>query len=390
MKILVLGYGNTGSVVARDLIETSKADIIIAGRRLPVMEAKRFAEHIHSERISAEQVDATDHDRLVQVLRKDINVIINSTWYRYNIGVMKAAIEAGVDYVDLGGLYHFTLKQLELNDLAKEAGVTAILGCGCAPGITNVLAKYGADKLNDLDSIYMYSGTVKFEKAKGIEIAYASSTLLDELSLNAWIYRNGEYVEVPPFSNEETIRFTEPIGNVKAHVVIHSEHATIPHTMNKGIKNVIFRIIISPTAVSKLKAIDEIGLTGKEPVSIKGISIAPREFLETYFSSLPPAEIKRKAQIHVVRVDVKAAKNGNEEEARCMYDVINRAKPEWGASSSAFATGVPASIAGQMLAQGEIDVKGVVPPEVCIKPEPFIVELEKRNIRTYEQVRKAI
>jgi len=375
-KILVLGYGNTGSVIIRDLIETSGAYITIAGRRLE--KVKHIAEEIGSERINVEQVDVTEHDRLVQVL-KNTDIIINSTWYRHNVSVMKAAIETCVDYIDLGGLYHVTLKQLELDDLAKEAGVTAIPGCGCAPGITNVLAKYGGDKLDEVDSVYMYSGTVMFEKVEGVKIAYAASTLLDELTLNPVIYKNGEYVEVSPFSGEETIRFPEPIGDVKAYIVIHSEHATIPRTINKGIKNAIFRIITSPATVSRLKALDEIGLTSKEPISVKGISISPRDFLETYFSSLTSAEVKREAEIHVLRVDIRGTKDCKK--AQFVYDVFNEAKPEWHANSSAFATGVAASIAAQMLARGDIRVKGVVPPEVCIEPEPFIAELQKRNMK---------
>ena len=383
MKALVLGYGITGSVIVRDLAETSEADIVVADKR--PLKTKQLADEIRSKKVTAEQIDVTDHKKLVELLRKGFNVVVNSTFYQFNVNVMKAAIESGVHYVDLGGLYHVTLKQLELNDEAKKAGVTAVLGCGCAPGITNVLAMHGANKLEKVDSVYMYSGAVVLKEITGIKVAYAVPTLLDELTLNAYPYKNGRHMEVPPFSDEETIRFPEPIGDVKAYIVIHSELATIPRTIDKGIKNAIFRIIISPAAVSKLKVLSEVGLTSKEAIDVKEVSVSPREFLERYFGSIPQPKIKRGDEVHVARVNVVGEKDG--EKIQCTFDVINDPKPEWNASSSGFVTGVSASIIAQMLARGDIQLRGVAPSEVCIRPEQFISELKKRGIRIHETLK---
>jgi saccharopine dehydrogenase-like NADP-dependent oxidoreductase len=385
MNVLVLGYGNTGSVIARDLASTSEANIVVADKR--PLKTKQLTDEIGSAKVAAEQVDVTDHNGLTKLLRRDIDVVVNCTFYQFNINVMRAAIESGVHYLDLGGLYHVTLKQLELDDKAKKAEITAILGCGCAPGITNILAMHGANKLDKVDSVYMYSGTTVFKKITGVKIAYAVPTLLDELTMNALSYKNGKVVEVPPFSEEESLRFPEPIGEVKAYIVIHSEPATIPYTIDKGVKNAVFRIIISPVAVSKLKMLDEVGLTSKEAIAIKGMSTSPREFLERYFGSLPRLKVEKGDEVHIVRVDVIGEKDGGE--ARCTFDVINDSKPEWNASSSGFVTGVPASIIAQMLARGDIQLKGVHPSEVCVKPELFIAELKKRGIKISGVVKPA-
>jgi saccharopine dehydrogenase (NAD+, L-lysine-forming) len=140
-------------------------------------------------------------------------------------------------------------------------------------------------------------------------------------------------------------------------------------------------------AVLKLKMLDEVGLTSKEAIDIKGVSTSPREFLERYFSSLPRPKVKKGDEVHIVRVDVIGEKDGGE--ARCTFDVINDSKPEWNASSSGFVTGVPASIIAQMLARGDIQLKGVLPSEVCVKPEPFIAELKKRGIKISGAVKPA-
>lgn len=386
MNVLVLGYGTTGSVIVRDLAETSRADIVVADKR--PLKTKQLADEIGSNKVTAEQIDVTDHNKLVRLLRRGFDVVVNSTFYEFNVNVMRAAVESGVHYVDLGGLYHVTLKQLELNDEAKKAGVTAILGCGCAPGITNVLAMHGANKLEKVDSVYMYSGAFVFKETTGVKVAYAVPTLLDELTLNAYPYKNGKYVEATPFSDEEAIRFPEPIGEVKAYIVIHSELATIPRTIGKGIKNVIFRIIISPASVSKLKLLDEVGLTSNKEIDVKGVLMSPRKFLERYFGSLPRHKIKRGDEVHVVRVDVVGEKDG--EAARCTFDVINDPKPEWNASSSGFVTGVSASIIAQMLARGDVQLEGAMPSEACIRPEPFIAELRKRGIRIRETLKPTL
>ncbi len=383
MNVLVLGYGNTGSVIARDLAETSRADIVVADKQ--PLKTKQLAKELRSERVTAEQIDVTDNQKLTKLLRSGFNVVVNSTFYQFNVNVMRAAIENGVHYVDLGGLYNVTLKQLELNDKADEAGVTAILGCGCAPGITNILAMHGANRLEKVESVYMYSGAVVFKQITGVKIAYAVPTLLDELTLNAYPFQNGKYVEVPPLSHEETVGFPELIGDVKAYIVIHSELATIPRTIDKDIKNAIFRIIISPASVLKLKVLNEVGLTSKEDVDVKGVSISPREFLERYFTSFARPEVKRGDEVHVVRVEVVGEKNGKE--THYTFDVINDPKPEWNATSSGFITGVSASIITQMLARGDVQLRGVLPSEVCIRPERFIAELTKRGISIDETVK---
>jgi saccharopine dehydrogenase (NAD+, L-lysine-forming) len=385
MKVLLLGYGNTGSVIARDLASTSEANIVVADKR--PLKTKQLADEIGSDKVTAEQVDVTDQNGLTKLLRKGFDVVVNSTFYQFNVNVMRAAIESGVHYLDLGGLYHVTLKQLELDEKAKKAEITAILGCGCAPGITNILTMHGANKLDKVHSVYMYSGTNVFKKITGVKIAYAVPTLLDELTMNAHPYKNGKVVEVSPFSEEESLRFPEPIGGVKAYTVIHSEPATIPRTIDKGIKNAVFKIIISPVAVLKLKMLDEVGLTSKGTIDIKGVSTSPREFLERYFGSLPRPKVKKGDEVHIVRVDVIGEKDGGE--ARCTFDVINDSKPEWNASSSGFVTGVPASIIAQMLARGDIQLKGVLPSEMCVKPEPFIAELKKRGIKISGVVKPA-
>src|SRR3989344_3580877 len=131
MRVLVLGgYGVMGSVVARDLVK-SGVSTIVAGR--DVDKARKFCEQLDKLAFPA-RIDVNDKNLVNEIKRVEADVVVNCTWYEYNMIVMPAVIEAGVHYVDLGGLYHKTLEQLKLNDKAREKGVTCILGCGSTAG----------------------------------------------------------------------------------------------------------------------------------------------------------------------------------------------------------------------------------------------------------------
>src|SRR5262245_34853894 len=89
----------------------------------------------------------------VATVLKDVSAVAACLPYRLNLGVMEAALAEGCHYADLGGLFHVTVKQWELHERFRDAGLSAVMGIGSAPGITNVLARLGADQLDTVASI---------------------------------------------------------------------------------------------------------------------------------------------------------------------------------------------------------------------------------------------
>ena len=134
MRIVVLGgAGKMGCIAVQDLSGDRRVDeVVIADRDLA--QARTVAEIINSPEVSIQQVDVTDHDALVGTL-EGADACLNATVYYFNLQVMDACLEAGVPYTDLGGLFHTTRKQLELSDRFAEAGLSAVLGMGSAPGV---------------------------------------------------------------------------------------------------------------------------------------------------------------------------------------------------------------------------------------------------------------
>ena len=142
---------------------------------------------------------------------------------------MEACLEAGVSYTDMGGLFHTTRKQLELHERFAEAGLSAVLGMGFAPGVPNVQARYAADRLDSIETIRIYDG-IKPPPPGDVRFTYAVPTIVDEMQMQPMVYRDGEFVACEPLSELEDYWFTPPIGLLPMHLSLHSEVATLPAT----------------------------------------------------------------------------------------------------------------------------------------------------------------
>ena len=390
MKIVVLGgTGLTGRCAVRDLVGSpGVSEVVMAGRNLN--KARKIAEEINSTKVSIAQFDATKHDTIVKAIG-DSEVVINAVQFYYNIDIMKASLEAGAHYLDLGGLFHTTLKQLELNEKFKKAGLTAIVGIGECPGITNVMARHAADRLDSIDSIFVRDTWMDFtEEGPPFIVTWSLSTLFDEMTMPAVIFENGRYKEAPPLSGKETMTFPEPFGTQDQYYTIHSEAATFPKSFKKKkIRNVNWKE--GGPGFLDIKLFVDAGLASEETVKVKDTKISPRQFLLSLLDArnlmgLP--EDVTPDDWEVTRIIAIGKKNGKE--TAYTMDSIFRSNKKWRATAGEVAVGVPASIAAQMLAKGIIDVKGAVPPEVCIKPEAFMTELARRNIEIHETVKRNV
>ncbi len=373
----------------RDLVESPEvSEVVLAGRNLS--KAQKVAQEIHSKKISIAQFDAAKHDTTVKAIG-DSDVAINAVQYYFNLGIMKASLQAGAHYLDLGGLFYTTQKQLELNDSFRKAGLTAILGIGECPGITNVMAKHAVDRLDSVKSILVRDTWVDFtEGGPPFVVTWSLSTLFDEMTMPAVIFENGQYKEVPALSGKEVMRFPEPFGVQEQFFTIHSEAATFPRSFKKkGIRNVNWKE--GGPGFLDIKRFVDVGLASNEPLKVKNAQIPPRQFLLALLNKQDLMGLPNGVtpdDWEVTRIIALGKKNG--EKISHTMDSIFRSNKDWRATAGEVAVGVPASIAAQALAKGEIDVKGAVPPEVCIEPEWFMKELSKRNIDIHETTKGTV
>jgi saccharopine dehydrogenase-like NADP-dependent oxidoreductase len=389
MKIVVLGgAGMMGCIAVQDLAHSEGVDEVVIAD-LNAERARQVADYIDSPALSRSQVDVRDHEALVELLR-GADCCLNATVYYTNLEVMGACLEAGTHYTDLGGLFHTTQKQLQLHEQFKMAGLSAVLGMGSAPGVPNIQSRYAADRLDTLEYIRIYDG-IKPPPPDVVAFSYAVPTIVDELTMSPIVYRDGEFVAREPLSEFEDYWFTSPIGHLPMHLSLHSEVATLPLTFkDKGLRECFFKINywgMAPETVEKVKVLADFGFATREPVRVGETAIAPRDLLVALMadyvpaitSFLEPPKNKPPDWTKEIVTEIKGTHLGQTVTYRLGTLTVKGALP----------TGVAPSIAAQWLAKGRIE-PGVFPPEICMKPEPFFRELEKRGIRTQVTVTQPI
>ncbi len=368
-----------GAVAVRDLSRSSVVDEVVIGD-VDIGRAEQVRHMIGSIKTKLVKVDATNQAQLTEKIR-GCSVLINAVWYEHNLEVMKAAIQEKVHYDDLGGLFHMTRKQMELNQDAENAGITAVLGGGESPGITNVMVAMCAKKLDTVQKIRIRVGGVeKGDGAAGDTLAFpfAVSTVFDEYSKTPIMYVASRFQELVPLSGDEVVEFKEPVGRNTCHYSIHSEIATLPLNF-KQVTDVDFKLGVSPKLFKAIRPMIDAGLDDSVPIEVKGNKVSPRDFAVAYLQSRSSSEEPERCV--ALKTEVEGMKGDRKRTVVC--DVVGKPDAVFGVkNATALLTGVGASIVAQMIMTGAITKKGVVAPETCVPPEVMFSELEKRNIET--------
>lgn len=380
MRIVVLGgAGIIGRAIAADLAQDVE-QVVVADLDLQAAEASAKAAGGSS---SATAVDVRNPATLAKAL-KGADACVNSVNYYFNLEVMRACLAAGVPYLDLGGLFHMTRKQLDLNEDFIDQGLTAVLGIGSCPGVANVQAGWLAAKLDQIDSVRIFNGST-LDRGDSLSAPYAIQTILDEISQPAMVFREGRFQERPPLSEEEHYHFPEPIGWAKTHLSLHSEVATIPLSLaGKGIQECAFKISFfgySEAALRKLQFLAEIGLASTEKLELNGASIRPRDLLVKLLGRLPTEEASTPTEGYkAVVTEIKGRIGARPVELR--GETVGGPLADQTAGAGKRLIAGPAAIVARALAEGRLSRPGVWAPEQAIEPEPFFGELAERGFTT--------
>jgi len=377
MKISVLGAGMMGRTVVYDLGGAREVQRIVVadfdrGRAHEV--ARKFG-HGKAHGTFA---DVRDTAQLARLLRGS-DVVVNCTQFNWNLEVMRAALAARIDYMDLGGLYHMTRKQFALDRDFRRIGRIAIAGIGGAPGITNVMARALCDPLDRVHSIRVYNaGADQQHYDSPIAYTFSIATILDELTTRPIAFEKGEYVEKGLLSDPEPGNFPAPIGKILLRHSIHSELGTLPISFaNKGVREVFFKINYEPQLVNLVRDLAHTGFTSREPIPVNGTRVAPRAVLLALLQNRSTK--KTPLDVEAIRVVVFGKQNGRRSAVAMEMWADHSARPQF--SAVARDTGFPAAIAAVMRGRGEIQGIGVQAPENVVPPKPFFTELKQRGFR---------
>lgn len=340
--------------------------------------AREVAAKFGTEKARSVFANARDTRHLSRLLSGS-DIVVNCTQFNWNLDVMRAALAARIDYMDLGGLYHMTRKQFGLDREFCRIGRLAIAGMGGAPGVTNVMARVLADDLDRVESIRVYNAGAD-QQAYESHIAYTFSiaTILDELTTPPIAFENGRYVEKPILSDPEQGQFPAPIGKVTLRHSIHSEMGSLPESFRKqGLREAFFKINYDPQLVSLVRGLSQTGFTSRDPIAVNGTSVAPRAVLLALLQKNAPKKPAR--DVEAIRVVVTGKQNKRRSSAAMEMWAEYSVHPEL--SAVARDTGFPAAIAAVMRCRREIHGVGVQAPENVVPAKTFFSELRQRGFR---------
>src|SRR5258706_11471669 len=382
MHILVLGgAGAMGRVAVRALTAYSDVDLVTIADHNE-QRAHDVAAALNSSKIQIKRVDVTNEERLRELLR-GASVALNAVEYVFNLPILKACIQEKVHYADLGGLFHMTRRLMDLHAEVEAAGITAILGMGGTPGVTNLLARAAVDKLDRVDSIKVQLGCSDTPPSTAPLVApYSIRTILDEFTKQPQVFQDGAWYPQPPLSGQEEMIFPLPVGRATAIYSLHSECASFPVSFrDKGIRHVSFKIAFPPDFMTKLKFLVDLGFGSAEPITVQGVKVSPREVLAQLLDMVPAEDVEPQ-DCDVLRIVAAGQTNGQPVEITNQIVVLPYRR--WGISAGALDTGTPLAIAGRMLANGEITRRGCFGPEACVPTAPFFRELAKYDMHVTE------
>lgn len=366
--VVLGGCGAMGRVAVRDLFVFDRrcririADFNAAG-------ARAYARSFRSARVTGCFADASKPAALARILR-GCDVVLNCTQHDFNLRVMRAALRAGCHYLDLGGLFTWTRRQLKLNRAFRRKGLVAVIGMGGSPGITNVLARLGGERMDRVVDIRVRSAWHDpTARPTDFYFAFSPQTVMEELTLPAFAFERGRTRRIASRSRWEQHVFPRPFGKVWCLATRHSEVATLPDSFrDRGCRFCDFKLGYDRAFVREFERRLAAGWTLKDFKPL----LAPRT---------------RPRDVEILRVDLQGRSEGKA--IRVTVDCVARAKPSWKASAGDIDTGCPPAIVARMMADGVAGTPGVHAPENVVPVAPFLAELRKRGMRVTVRSRRA-
>jgi saccharopine dehydrogenase (NAD+, L-lysine-forming) len=378
--VAVLGAGAMGRASVHDLARSGLRVLLLDA---DADAARRIARRYGAGLAETDAADARDPAALAGRIR-GARVLINAGPYPFNLSVMEAALRARCHYLDLGGLFHTTRRQLRRDAAFRRAGLLAVLGMGSAPGIANVLARAASDPLPRVRAVKVYNGGADFTRYTApVAFGFSPATVLDELSLPAMAFEGGRFRAKPPLSGAEDFAFE--LGLQRVHFSLHSEVATLPLSYrSKGIRECFFKIAYDPALIERLKLLIDLGLADPRP-GPRGV--APRDVLLDCFRGLPPPPeaIDDRDSLAVV---VEGEDRDGPLSVR--YDLTAGPQRRPPLSAVARDTGFPPAIVARLILAGRIRERGVLPPERCVPVRPLLSALAERGMRTRRTLTRAV
>ena len=368
---VVLGSGMVGSVMAADLSSDPGFRVRIVDSRPENL--ARANQRCHG-RAETREADLSD-SKSIRAAIADADIVLGALASHLGLNALKTVIEARKPYCDISFMAE---DAIDFSSFAEGAGVTAVVDCGVAPGMSNLLAGYAAKVLAPCESIEIYVGGLPVERRWPFEYkaGFAPSDVIEEYTRPSRIVEHGTIVVKPALSEPELLDF-EGVGTLEAFNTdgLRSLATTlnVPFMKEKTMRY--------PGHINLMRAMRETGLFSKEPVTVKGTTIVPLDLTSQLMFpkwTYEPGE----RDLTVMRISAVGIKAGVR--TRLTWDLLDFLDPATGFTSMSRTTAFPCTIVARLIASGKISTKGVLPPELIADPwivEHLLSELGKRGVK---------
>lgn len=381
MKVIQLGCGITGLVCAEELAKNKKIDELVLADII-TNTAEDLAKRLKSDKISIEKVDASDYEALKRLM-KDADIIISAISWTLNRKVMTAAMETGTHYVDFSMTLDYN-EALKKENITKDAEVTLLSCMGSDPGISDVFARYAADRLDRVDEIRTMDGDTGSVNGLDFYTLWSPDDMMDEVTSPAGIFKNGKMTFVPPLSSKGIYEFPEPVGPLTVYNTDHEETFIMSHLI-EGVKNVDFRIAMDDNFIAIAKALYSIGMHKRDPIDVRGIKVAPMDVLTTLMPK--PMDFVGKVKGHMALVVETTGLLKGKKAMIKTWTIMSHEKAYQlsRVNATGYLVGVAGTIVTEMLIDGEIAQSGLVWPEM-LPAESYIKRMREKQLEINEQI----
>ncbi len=387
-RVMIIGAGGVGSVVAHKCAQLPEvfSDIVLASRTLGKCELIAASVRDKTGRaIAVAQVDADDVPALVALLQAhQPQLVINVALPYQDLTIMDACLAHGVDYLDTANYEPLDTARFEYkwqwayHERFQQAGLTALLGSGFDPGATNVftayIAKHYLDEIHTLDIIDVNGGDHGYPFATN----FNPEINIREVSAECRHWEDGQFVTTPPMSKKARFTCPEGVGEYNIYRMYHEELESLSKHF-PTLRRAQFWMSFSDNYLKHLEVLENVGMTGIEPVEFNGQQIVPIQFLARLLpdpSTLGP-RTRGKTCIGCV---VRGLKDGAEKIIYC-YQICDHQEcyREVASQAISYTTGVPAMIGAKMMLDRHWQRAGVWNVEQ-FDPDPFMEAMNQYGL----------
>jgi len=373
-SIVVLGCGLVGSAIVKDLA-------LVEGHRVTAVDISSVnlgTLPVH-DRISTVQADVTRDGEVARLVR-DADLVVCAVPGFMGFETLRRIIEAGKPVVDIS---FFPEDAMELDDLARANGVTAVVDCGVAPGLCNIQAGWAQEQMDQVHSYLCYVGGLPTVRVKPFEYraVFSPIDVIEEYTRPARYVEHGQLVVRPALTDIEPVDLPG-VGTLEAFNT--DGLRSLIHTLDAPFKKE--KTLRYPGHAALMRTFRDTGLFSEEPVSTAGGDVRPIDLTSRLlFDAWKMGADDR--DVTVMRVVMEGVEN--DRNVRYTFDLLDHFDEETGIHSMARTTGYTCTIVSALVMEGSFNRPGINPPEFLGATvgvyESVLEGYEKRGIRVMTQ-----